>query len=463
MKRTIISLVLIAFSLFLVKSAVSAEQKFEGVKLNIACVQWATFTKSLEYAKQLGKEMGMEVSVNWYPWDALREKLLLDNKVKSPAWDLVYVDYKWVGEFAKFNVVEPLDKYMKDPKIVDKSLINPDDWLPSSAPPTTYKDKLIAMPTGSSFITLAYRSDIFSHPEEKKNFKAKYGYELKAPQTYQEFLDIAKFFTRKKGENLMGAPLDEDFYGASHSNKAGDFLWHDYICYMVSSGANIIWDPKTMKPTWNSPSNIAVGKLYAEVAQTCPPGHNVMSSGESTSWFANGKVAMILEWSDRIIGVCENPASSKIIGKFEYGLNPSWKGMEKVRPHATMDGTSPLGIWSHSKNKLAAYKLLEKLVSKDIQRKLVLDPGYAYPSMLKPLFNEPEVKKRYRYADLIRQILETKVYVFLHPLDPIYPEAFNIASLSVSEVLTGQKKVEESYNEAQKKLEELFKKAGYIK
>lgn len=452
-------LVLVSFG----GSAMGAEKRFEGVTLKVASAQFAPLGKYMEYAKRIGSDMGMEVQVNWYPWDALRNKLLLDNQVKSPEWDIVMVDTKWVAEFAKLGVVEPLDRYMNDPNIADSSLLNRKDWLSSSAPPLTYGGKLIAMPTGSTFICLAYRTDIFSHPEEKKNFRAKYGYELKVPNTYQEFLDIAKFFNRKKGEMLMGAPLTEDFYGASHSNKKGDFLWHDYISYMVAAGADIIFDPKTMRPTWNSRQNIAVGKLYAEVAKTCPPGHMVMSSGESTSWFANGKVAMILEWSDRIINICEEPNTSKIIGKFEYALNPSWKGMENVRPHATMDYPFPLGIFSYSKNKLAAYKLLEKMGSRDVMLRLTLDPGYPYPSHLKSLYSEPAVLKRYRYPDLVKQILGTKVYLFQHPLIPEYPEAMDIASFSVADVLSGTKTVEQAYKEAQEKLENLFRKAGYIK
>lgn len=461
-KRFVIVMALV-FIFFLSGSVLGAEKKFEGVTLKIASCQWAPFVKYMEYAKKIGNEMGMEIQVNWYPWDALRNKLLLDNQAKSPEWDIVMVDTKWVAEFKKLGVVEPLDKYINDPNIVDNNLFNRKDWLSSSAPPLIYEGKLIAFPTGSTFICLAYRTDILSHLEEKKNFKAKFGYELKVPNTYQEFLDIAKFFTRKKGEKLMGSPLEEDIYGASHSNKKGDFLWHDYISYMVAAGADIIFDPKTMRPTWNSRQNIAVGKLYAEVAKTCPPGHMVMSSGESTSWFANGKVAMILEWSDRIINICEEPKTSKIIGKFEYALNPSWKGMEKSFPHATMDYPFPLGIFSHSKNKLAAYKLLEKMGSRDVMLKLTLDPGYPYPSHLKSLYSEPAVLKRYSYPNLVKQILSANVYLFQHPFIPEYPEALDIATLSTAEVLSGTKTVEQAYKESQEKLESLFKKAGYIK
>jgi len=463
MKKVFAIVFLFIFFLSIAGLALGEEKKFEGVTLKIAACQWAIFVRYMEYAQKIGKEMGMDVQVNWYTWDGLREKLLLDNKTKSSAWDLVYIDIKWFPEFVKFGVVDPLDGYMSDPKIADAKLVNRKDWLPSSAAVATLEGKLWGMPTASSFICLAYRTDLFSHPEEKNNFKKKYGYELKVPETYEEFLDNAKFFTRKKGEVLMGEVLNEDFYGASHSNKKGEFLWHDYISYMVAAGADIIYDPKTMRPTWNSPQNIAAGKLYVEVSKTCPPGHNVMSSGEATSWFANGKVAMQLEWGDRLVFICENPDSSKIIGKFDYALNPSWKGMEKKRPNATMDSPLHLGIYAHSKNKIAAYKLLEKMASKEVQRRLILDPGFAYPTHIKSLLDDPEVQKKSRYPNLIKQMISKNVYLFKHPSIPEYAEAFDIATLALSDAIVGTKTVEQAYNEAQAKLEELFKKAGYIK
>ncbi len=463
MKRLLSILVVLLSGLSFLVLPASAQTNFSGATVKIASAQWAPFVRYMEYAKKVGKEMGIEVEVHWYPWDALRQKALLDSKAKSSAWDIVMVDTKWVAEFAKIGVVEPLDKYMNDPKVADEKLLNRNDWLPSSAPPLTYDGKLIAMPTASSFIVLAYRSDLMADAEEQGNFKKKHGYELRPPKTYQEFLDVARFFTRKKGDKLMGKTLEEDFFGASHSNKKGDFLWHDYIAYMVAAGADVIFNPKTMQPTWNSPANLAAGALYAEVAKTLPPGANVMSSGESTSWFANGRVAMVLEWSDRVIGVVENPASSKIIGKLGYALNPSWKGMEKERPNATMDYPCPLGIWTHSKNKLAAYKLLEKMGSKEVQRRMILDAGYPYPSHLKSLYDEPAVKDRYRYPTFIKQVLGTKMYLFQHPLQPIYPAALDIASLSLSEVLTGVKPLEQAYAEGQQKLTDLAKQEGYIK
>jgi len=49
---------------------------------------------------------------------------------------------------------------------------------------------------------LFYRKDLFEDPTEKANFKAKYGYELRVPRTFDELVDVAEFFTRPP--NLYG-------------------------------------------------------------------------------------------------------------------------------------------------------------------------------------------------------------------------------------------------------------------
>ena len=58
-----------------------------------------------------------------------------------------------------------------------------------------------------------YRADLFDDEGEKAAFKTKYGYDLGVPTDWKQHRDIAEFFTRKKGDNLKGKPLDKDFYG----------------------------------------------------------------------------------------------------------------------------------------------------------------------------------------------------------------------------------------------------------
>jgi ABC-type glycerol-3-phosphate transport system substrate-binding protein len=49
--------------------------------------------------------------------------------------------------------------------------------------------------------------------KKKKHFHKKYGYPLATPKNLDQLIDVAEFFTRKKGETLAGKPLIHDFFG----------------------------------------------------------------------------------------------------------------------------------------------------------------------------------------------------------------------------------------------------------
>jgi len=455
MKRRCIFVFLSIFLILAISTTfVMAEKsQYEGVTINAIMPKFVETLAFEKYGKQIAQNLGMKLNVNWYTYDETRQKTILDHRNKTGDWDLIYLVPTWLGEYSELNILEPLDKYFKE-------LVDPDfnyDGLQQSQLNALKKDnKLLAVPLLSANIILAYRKDLFEDPIEKAAFKEKYVYELQVPETYKQFRDIAEFFTRKKGEKLSGKVLDYNFYGTSHSNKRGNFLWQDYINYEVAFGADIIFDPKTMRPTWNSIENIETGKFYVSLVPFLPPGHINMTSGESTSLFASGKVAMIIEFDTRVTSTCEN---SEIGDKFDYALVPS---ANDDRKHAYLMSPSSFCIYTQSKHKEAAFKLIEGFLSEKYQKLMTLDfPGY---KPLRPaVVKDPEVIKKYpKVARYLTKIANKNPYTFGHPKIAIYPQAFEIASLSLSKALAGQESVEKSFNEAQKELEKLFKEAGYI-
>ena len=56
--------------------------------------------------------------------------------------------------------------------------------------------KYWAIPAEGDATGWAYRKDWFEDPAEKEAFKAKYGYDLDVPKTWDEMRDIAEFFHR---------------------------------------------------------------------------------------------------------------------------------------------------------------------------------------------------------------------------------------------------------------------------
>ncbi|HVZ43532.1 MAG TPA: sugar ABC transporter substrate-binding protein [Ramlibacter sp.] len=461
-RRQVLTNIAAAAAALAVPGAAMAQKKpFEGTTLNVACIKW-DFMETLfgRYAKPIADELGINLQVSWYTYDGHRNKIVQDVMANATTWDIVYVDGKQVPEFANIHALEQLEPLIAKTKL-DFGL---NDFFKTALDHSKVDGKLYSIPLLADPNGLVYRKDLFAHAGERAAFKAKHGYDLGVPQTYKQFMDIAQFFTRKTGEKLAGETLTADFYGASHSNKAGDFLWHDYISYMEAFGGRL-YDPKTMVPTWNSPENKAAGKYYVELGKTLPPGHVNMTSGESMTQFDKGRVAMIIEFYSRTLFLGD-PKNSSIAGKFDYALLPTEKPQF---PHATIVSMNSIGVYSKSKNKEAAATMLQRLTSKQVALQWAVhepDSLFRAGNPLFPkasVFNDERVLKKFPALKLVAHTLEGKdVDAFDHPRLPEYAEAIDICANSLSQAFAG-KPVDATFDEAQAKMVQLFKRSGYVK
>jgi multiple sugar transport system substrate-binding protein len=446
----------------------AGQGKYAGVTLRVMLPKGFTESQPVYDALvEAGKTLGTDVRVSWYSMDELHDKTLIDFTAGNKAWDILLVHSPSRGKWADMGVIEPLGKYIaENPQVVDKAKLALDDYYDISIRNYTHKGVWLGPPLYVTGVALFYRTDLFNHPEEKKNFRAKYGYDLQVPATYAQFRDIAEFFTRKKGQTLAGNVLTADFYGTSHSNKPVGFLWHDFVNYVMAFGADDVYDPKTMRPTLNSPQTIAAAKYYVDLAKFQPPGHLNFSSGESTAVFAEGSVAMIVEYFLRCTDMVLNPAKSKVADKVDFTVLPSVAGV-KGREHAAHHGGNVLSLYGLSPNKEAAYKTIELAFSKEVMRKVYYEKYVPYgwipprPSILR----DPETHKRVPWMKpALEKLMDRKdIFYFELAALPEYFAAIDAAGSALHKAMSGATTVEEGFAAAQKEAEAIFKKAGYLK
>jgi len=445
----------------------SEEVVTQGVKLRIALVPGLTELPPLEDClKAAAAELGAEIEVSNYSFDELRQKLVIDYTGGNQVWDYVFVQSATRAEWFTSGLIYPISKYTREnPGLVDPSLAAQDDWFQVSIDENTLDGELTSLPLYVTGTTMFYRKDLLEHPEEKAAFRARYGYELKVPETYKEFYDVAQFFTRKTGQRLAGQTLRADFYGCSHSNKPVNFLWFDYINVHMAFGADNIYNPDTMRPTINSPESIAAGEYYASLVPFQPPGHLTMASGAATAMFAEGNVALQVEFFGRGLTMSVDPEKSKVADKTDFAPNPSVPGTN--RPAATIHTGNGVALYSLSRNLPAAYKVLELAMSPRIMKKVFLEK-YAPFGWIVPrpsVLRDSEVVARAPFLNQAAEDLldSSKNYFFFLPTLPEYPQAMDIAGNALSKALAGEIGVRTAYNQAQAELEALFRKAGYIK
>jgi multiple sugar transport system substrate-binding protein len=449
-------------------AAEPATARYDGVTLRIALVSGFNYLRAvLGCLEEAAGELGAKVEASWYSFDEQTDKLLIDYTGGSGAWDFVFWQSSARGGWAETGLILPLGRWIdENPRLVDQSLLAMDDYYPISIEENTYKGEWLGPSLMVTGLALFYRTDLFADPTEQRNFRGKYGYELEVPKTYKEFRDVAEFFTRKKGQMLAGKTLEADFYGTAHSNKPVGFLWYDFVNYLVAFGADDIYDSETMKPTFNSPEAIAAGEYYVSIAPYQPPGHMSMASGQSTAMFAEGHVAMIIEFFTRGMEMALSPAQSKVADRVEFTSLPVVTGVSG-RDGASVHIGNGISVYSLSKNKEAAYKVLELAFSPRIMKKVFIEKGVDVgwipprPSTLKA----PEVQQA---APIMKEVAEKlmedkSIYYFYSPTLPEYVNAMDICATAVAKTLAGQDTVTAAFNDAQDQLVELFKKAGLIK
>ena len=417
--------------------------------------EWEAFIK---VANALGKDLGIEVKPEYLPWEDVFKKALIDSKSGVKTWDLVYAYNTWVPGIAASKVFTPISDFLSKP--ANKSLVKPEDFIKETTAGLEFQGKLWAFPALAAPYVLGYRADLLANADEQKAFKAKYTYDLAVPQTYKQLLDVAQFFTRKKGDTVGGRAVEEDFYGICLAGKPGGFLFHRYEMVLVAFGADLIYNQTSMQPTVNSNESIAAAKYYAQLHKYQQPGSETHSGGGTQRVFAADRCALTMDALDNILSVAEVPSLSKVVGRVVYTLLPS---QVASRPHAHVADANGPGIYALSQHENEAFRLLARVLSTEGTKELMKEYPALVP-MRASVINDPQIKKDYpKMVEAMNAVITGKPWtVFVPPLKE-WVQAQEIVENALSAALAGQKTPEGAMTEAQAQVVELFKRAGYIK
>ncbi len=304
-----------------------------------------------EFWKSDFDQVGITVEIIEVPFEGVYEKEKIEFVAETGAFDVVTFYPAYIGDFAGNGYLEPLDDYIaKDPAEVWDA--NASDVLaPFWELYCKFDGKVYALPIDGDVHMLMYRKDLFENPGEQAAFKEKYGKELKPPETWDDWLQIGEFFTRKKGEELAGEVLDRDFYGSAEFAKRGfSFAW--FVDRWAAFGEPYF--DENMQPMINSPNAVNALQNFVDSLGNAPP--DVLGYGydELRDVFLKGTVAMVVQWTD-VPKKGADPSQSDIAGNIGYGRVPGWEVDGEVIHRAMMPVGRVVAVAADSQNKEAAY------------------------------------------------------------------------------------------------------------
>ncbi len=227
----IIAMIIIASPFVL---AGGQQEKDEGpVTLNIL-VESGGFQLQKEIAENFEAETGHTVNFVQVPYNGVYDKLTAEMAAGGGSYDIATIDVVWLPRFAEF--AEPIDELFTDEVKADLF-----DTLIQDA---QFNGHFVGMPQWANAEILFYRKDLFNDPQEKADFKAEYGYELKPPQTWQEYIDAAKFFTRDADGDGQKDMYGTDVKGAFSYEYTAHVLQAGSEGVVLDSEGNVIVDNK---------------------------------------------------------------------------------------------------------------------------------------------------------------------------------------------------------------------------
>lgn len=336
-------------------------------------------------ARQSEAWPGGRVHTEWADLDQLERALLGHGRARSGELDLVLVVSDWMPHLIATGDVVRLDEFLHDAPPDGW----PQGWSPSMRSLTRGQDGgVYGLAYHDGPMMTLYRADLFDDRLEQEGFALRFGYALTPPQTWDQFVDQARWFTRPE-ERLWGTVMAGRPDG---HNTVYDFLLQLWCRGgALSSGGEVAFDGlaglaalRFLDILWNE----------LEVIEPAARGFDSVASGQA---FADGRSALMVNWCG--FASLSALSGSPTAGKVRCAQVPS-VDRQGSRP-ISMNVYWALAIASGSRHPDVAYDFMRHLASPDMDR--ITSEAGATGTRLST-WRDPVIRTLAPYYEVIEQV-----------------------------------------------------------
>ena len=409
-----------------------ADKKYDGVELKMLAIGDTSVTRLAPIVGEFEELTGAKVQIDMFPYPGLIDKIVIEASANNPSYQLMWVDSPWVGVLGESGALEDLTDLVKR----DAEEINLDDILPIQLQENSWQGRLLAFPASGMIWHQNYRKDLYENAEEAAAFKVKYGYPLAPAQTWEQYIDIAEFFTRSAGETLAGNTLEKDFYGNAQAySRVAGAITHDFFPIFRSFGGEY-WDPDTGLCGINTEAGLAAADVMKRLVPFNPPDYLGLMWDIRTGYMERGEVAQSGYWSVRTVRLT-NPEEALLptIGEAGYAASPTGDGGKME----TMTGALSFGINSKASDveKEAAWEFIKWGTSRDMMRRFA-EEGSGVSMFHKSILSDPELQARYPYYKVLLETQDELGDAKRRIFHPFYADVEEIFGVELNKFMAGE-------------------------
>jgi len=293
------------------------------------------------------------------PLPEIHADFIEDGGLADADYDVFVCLSDWIPEVAERGLVAPLDGRLT----ADPPAGYPEGWAESMRSLMAYEGTTYGIPYHDGPEIFHYREDLFESAVEQRRFREAHGRPLHVPKTWEEFLDVAEFFTRP----------DEDLYGTvvaalpdGHNNV------YDFLIQLWSRGGRVF--DEEMNPAFHDETGVEALRFYRDLIhehKVVPPEAVEMESVEAGEFYAEGKAAMMWNWAG--FGALAEAPDSAVHGRTNYGLIP--RADSPAGEHTSLTVNYGTTIPSAAPHPDLAYEFLRHLATPEMDKVTTVEGG----------------------------------------------------------------------------------------
>jgi multiple sugar transport system substrate-binding protein len=352
-------------------------------------------------------------------------------------WDLFLCSSDWLAPLMRRDDLRPLG----EPLAADPPADWPDGWSSSLLSLQNGPDGVPrGLPYHDGPEMFMYRGDLFDDPAEQHQFADAYGYPLAPPQTWSQFLDVARHFTR---------PAD-DLYGCVLAALPdGHNSVYDFLIQLWSRGGQVL---DGRRAAFAGPEGVASLSFLRDLMLThrvTQPDPRAYESVRSGDYYAAGHAAMMWNWCGFAV-VADLPESATH-GRNRLGLIPRGDGPGGA--HVSLSAYWVMTIPRGAPDPDLSWEFMCHLASPEMDRITAVEGAVGCRLST---WRDPEIQSDF---SCYRIIEDTHRGAHTMPALPEYPEINEVLNAEIDAVYTERKSVERALADAAAAADDILARA----
>jgi len=413
-------------------SLATAAKPYKGTTIHLPFLDRPGYKAAIKMIPAFTKQTGIKVTYDIIPYESTLQKLTLDFTGGKAAYDGVLADVVWVGNFGASGWMVPVSKFTSNAALADPRL-NLKGFFPILLDSFGTWDKVLyGLPfdnyAGVMFYNKCMLKDAgFTTP----------------PKTYDEILTKYGPALTKNGK-----------YAYALQSARGETQSADSFMRMVWAGGGSLLD-SNFKPNLSSAKSVAGLQLRQDLAKYMPASTVADDHSEVVNAFAQGKVAMITEWSAFNATITDQTTSKVTPECLGYALEPSGPA---GKPIPALGGFS-LGVSSKtSAAKQAATWLFIQWVTSEANAKTYIKNGGVSGRMA--VYKDKEVAKSGLFGPMVESWQKYGNAVF-RPRFPEWPAMSEEIAAVGTDMQSGKISIKDGTAKLDASILKILTDAGY--